>query len=36
MWGAGVTINIKTIDHPTPWNGLAGNWHDQVGVFYLE
>lgn len=36
MWGAGVTINIKTIDHPTTWHGLAGNWHYQVGVFYLE
>ena len=36
MWGAGVTINIKTVDHNNIWYNISSHWSGQLGVFYLE
>lgn len=36
MWGAGITINVRTMDHGANWYGLSSHWAGQIGVYYLE
>ena len=36
MWGAGVTINVLTIDDSATWQMLGGSWSGQEGVYYFD